>query len=229
MKCGIVIPAAGRGRRMGANVNKQFIPLDGKPILIHTLEKFSRLPWVDEIVIVSHPDEITIMEQLVQQYGIQRVKAIVPGGKERQDSIYNGLTFLETEYVMVHDGARPFVKQTHLEQLWQTVQKIGAVALGVPVKDTIKIVDQDGFIQSTPDRKSLWAIQTPQAFRLSILRMAYEEAKKDRFLGTDDSSLVERLGMKVMVVEGDYHNIKITTPEDLILAESILKHWSEEV
>ncbi|MFV9511686.1 2-C-methyl-D-erythritol 4-phosphate cytidylyltransferase [Tepidibacillus sp. LV47] len=229
MKCGIVIPAAGRGKRMGGEVNKLFILLDGKPILVHTLEKFSQVPWIEEIVIVSHPEERKIIEQLVEQYEIKRVKAIVPGGKERQDSIYNGLVFLESEYVMVHDGARPFVKQKHLDLLWQTLQQKDAVVLGVPVKDTIKMADQDGFIQNTPDRKSLWAVQTPQAFRLSILRKAYEKAKEDGFLGTDDSSLVERLGIEVVIVKGDYHNIKITTPEDLILAESILKHWSEEV
>ena len=227
MKCGIVIPAAGKGKRMGANINKQFIRLEDKPILIHTLEKFSSQSWIDEIIVVSHPDEVSIVEQLVNQYHIKRVKAVVKGGAERQDSIYNGLIQLTTEFVMVHDGARPFLKRSHLENLWQVVRNEGAAVLGVPVKDTIKMIDQ-GIIQSTPDRKSLWAIQTPQAFRLSILRRAYEKAVEDQFLGTDDSSLVERLGINVPVVEGDYHNIKITTPEDLILAESILKHWSDK-
>ncbi|WP_339060654.1 2-C-methyl-D-erythritol 4-phosphate cytidylyltransferase [Tepidibacillus marianensis] len=229
MKCGIVIPAAGRGKRMGKNMNKQFIPLDGKPILIHTLEKFTGIPWIDEIVVVSHANEIALVQQLLDQYQISKIKAIVPGGDERQDSIYNGLSYLSTNYVMVHDGARPFIRQKHLEQLWQTVQTKEAAVLGVPVKDTIKIVDQKRLIQDTPDRKSLWAVQTPQAFRLSTLIHAYDMAKTDHFLGTDDASLVERLGIQVTIVEGDYHNIKITTPEDLIFAESILRYGSEKI
>ena len=226
MTCGIVIPAAGQGKRMGANMNKQFILLGNKPILIHTLEKFSTLSWMSELVVVSHPDEVYKVERLIEQYQIRHVKAVVGGGAERQDSIYKGLSHLKTDYVMVHDGARPFIKETYLNRLWQAVQTSNAAALGVPVKDTIKIIDQ-GMIQTTPDRKSLWAIQTPQAFRLSTLIQAYEKAIQENFLGTDDSSLVERLGISVQVVEGDYRNIKITTPEDLILAESILKHWSD--
>jgi len=227
MKCGIVIPAAGRGKRMGRNINKQFILLNGKPILIHTLEKFLGIPWIGEIVIVSQADEVSIVEQLLEQYQLDGIKAIVPGGAERQDSIYNGLAHLTTDYVMVHDGARPFLKKKHLELLWMTVQTKGTAVLGVPVKDTIKIVDQEGIIRDTPNRKSLWAVQTPQAFRLSTLIEAYEKAKNDFFLGTDDASLVERLGIEVTVVKGDYHNIKITTPEDLILAENILGYGSD--
>lgn len=226
MTCGIVIPAAGQGKRMGIGVNKQFIKIHDKPILIHTVEKFQKLEWVKEIIVVAHPDEVEIVQSMLTEYGLS-VNAVVPGGLERQDSIYNGLKLLKTDYVMVHDGARPFIKEKQLNHLWDVVRKHDAAVLGVPVKETIKVVDEQGAIQSTPDRKSLWSIQTPQAFLLSILKEAYEQAKKDQFLGTDDASLVERLKMEIPVVEGDYHNIKITTPEDLIMANIILEHWSE--
>ena len=226
MTCGIVIPAAGQGKRMGIGVNKQFIKIHDKPILVHTVEKFFKLEWVKEIIVVAHPDEIEIVQSMLMEYGLS-VKAVVPGGLERQDSIYNGLKLLKTDYVMVHDGARPFIKEKQLNQLWDVVRKNDAAVLGVPVKETIKVVDEQGFIQSTPDRKSLWSIQTPQAFLLSTLKKAYEQANKDQFLGTDDASLVERLKILIPIVEGDYQNIKITTPEDLIVANTILEHWSE--
>lgn len=226
MTCGVIIPAAGQGKRMGIGINKQFIKLHDKPILIHTVEKFMNIDWIKEIVVVAHPDEIIIVESMFSEYGLS-IKAIVPGGLERQDSIYNGLSMLETEYVMVHDGARPFIKEKQLHMLWEVVQKNGAAVLGVPVKETIKVVDEQGLIISTPSRKSLWSIQTPQAFLLSTLKVAYEQAYQDHFLGTDDSSLVERMQIEIQVVEGDYQNIKITTPEDLIVANTILEHWSE--
>ena len=226
MTCGIIIPAAGQGKRMGIGINKQFIKIHDKPILIHTVEKFMNIDWITEIVVVAHPDEMMIVESMFLEYGLS-IKAIVPGGLERQDSIYNGLSVLETEYVMVHDGARPFIKEKQLNLLWEAVQKNGSAVLGVPVKETIKVVDEQGLVISTPNRKSLWSIQTPQAFILSTLKMAYEQAYQDRFLGTDDASLVERMQIEIQVVEGDYQNIKITTPEDLIVANTILEHWSE--
>lgn len=221
MKCGIVIAAAGQGKRMGAGVNKLFIQLEGKPILIHTLEKFLQKDWVDEIVIVVHPDEAKIVKTLLLQYEI-KVKQIVSGGKERQDSIHNGLKYLQSECVMVHDGARPFIRSEVLDTLYMKIKEADAVVIGVPVKDTIKVIDDDKKVRYTPDRKSLWAVQTPQAFRLSILKEAYEKAEKDHFLGTDDSSLVERLGIPIEIVEGDYQNIKITTLDDLLYAKAIL-------
>jgi len=228
MGCGIVIAAAGKGKRMGAGKNKQFILLNNKPILIHTLEKFSQKSWVDQIVIAAHPDERTQVEHLLQEYDIQDT-LVVPGGNERQESIEKGLTFLQSEYVMVHDGARPFIQSPDLERLYEKVQQVDAVVFGVPVKDTIKVIDQFNRIRYTPDRKSLWAVQTPQAFRLSVLKEAYRKAKEENYLGTDDASLVERIGRKVEVIEGNYHNIKITTPEDLVLAQAILNHWGESM
>lgn len=221
MSCGIIIPAAGQGKRMGLGVNKQFINLDGKPILIHTLESFQRKSWINEIIVVANPKEVNIVTELIRSYDL-RVTRVVPGGKERQESIENGLTFVESEFVMVHDGARPFINDYMIEELYENVRIYEAVVLGVPVKDTIKITNDSGIIQNTPDRKSLWAIQTPQAFRLSILKEAYSKASADNFLGTDDSSLVERIGKKVKVILGQYDNIKITTPEDLKFAEIII-------
>ena len=221
MKCGIIIAAAGQGKRMGAGVNKLFLQLEGKPILIHTLEKFLQKDWVDEIVIVVHPDEAETVKNLLLRYKI-KVKQIVSGGKERQDSIHNGLNYLQSKWVMVHDGARPFIRSEILDALFMKVKQSDAAVVGVPVKDTIKVIGDDKKIRYTPDRKSLWAVQTPQAFRLSILREAYEKAEKDHFLGTDDASLVERLGIPIEIVEGDYQNIKITTLEDLLFAKVIL-------
>lgn len=221
MKCGIIIAAAGQGKRMGAGVNKLFLQLEGKPILIHTLEKFLQKDWVDEIVIVVHPDEAETVKNLLLRYKI-KVKQIVSGGKERQDSIHNGLNYLQSKWVMVHDGARPFIRSEILDALFMKVKQSDAAVVGVPVKDTIKVIGDDKKIRYTPDRKSLWAVQTPQAFRLSILREAYEKAEKDHFLGTDDASLVERLGIPIEIVEGDYQNIKITTLEDLLFAKAIL-------
>ncbi|OEF96393.1 2-C-methyl-D-erythritol 4-phosphate cytidylyltransferase [Vulcanibacillus modesticaldus] len=226
MSCGILIAAAGQGKRMGAGINKQFLNINGKPILVHTLEKFQNKDWINEIIIVAHPKELNEVRRLIQKFGLS-VDKIVPGGNERQESIQNGLSYIRSDWVMVHDGARPFIDPKLLDKLYIQLQTKEAVVLGVPTKDTIKIVDETLYIKHTPDRKSLWAIQTPQAFRLSILKEAYQKAKEDGFLGTDDSSLVERIGMKVHILEGDYRNIKITTPEDLIWAKSILDEWSE--
>jgi len=227
MSCGVIIAAAGKGKRMGTDINKQFILLDNKPILVHTLEKFQSIPWITEVVIVVHAEEINLVKELIQNYNFI-VTAVITGGVERQDSIQLGLDNIKSEWVMVHDGARPFISRNRLEELYSNVKSKGAAVLGVPVKDTVKVIDDFRVIKDTPDRKSLWAIQTPQAFRTSILREAFIKANKNGFIGTDDSSLVERLGVKVSVIEGDYYNIKITTQDDLIHAKIILQHWSEK-
>jgi len=226
MSCGVIIPAAGQGKRMGMGINKQYILLNDKPIIIHTIEKFINISWISEIVLVVHPNEINKMNDLLDKYQI-KVKSVIPGGKERQDSIYNGLEYIDSDWVMVHDGARPFISKESLESLYHTVKEKNAVALGVPVKDTIKIIDDSGIITNTPNRKSLWAIQTPQAFRLSLLKESYQKAKEEEYIGTDDASLVERTGQEVSVLQGDYRNIKITTIDDLIIAKAILGDWRE--
>lgn len=223
-KLGVVIVAAGKGSRMRTEESKQYLQLGGKPILVHTLELFQRMAAVDQIVLVTGAADVERCEAYKNEYGIHKISHIVTGGKERQDSVHRGLAALgeEIEWAMVHDGVRPFAAEEHILACWHAAQRTDAAVLAVPVKDTIKMVDPQGTIQGTPDRRSLWAIQTPQAFRLSLLREAYERADAEGFLGTDDAMLVERIGTSVQVVEADYYNIKITTPEDLPWADWIL-------
>jgi 2-C-methyl-D-erythritol 4-phosphate cytidylyltransferase len=216
---GVVIVAAGRGTRMGTVESKQYLLLQGKPIIVHTLEVFQQHELISEIVLVTGKEDLERCREWIQLYKLDKVKAIVPGGSERQHSVHKGLLKLTTQWVMVHDGVRPFVQPYEIEACYERAKQIGASVLAVPVKDTIKQVDNEGKVISTPDRRSLWAIQTPQTFRLSELLDAYAAAERDEFIGTDDSSLAERAGIPVSVVEGSYRNIKITTPEDLDFAE----------
>jgi 2-C-methyl-D-erythritol 4-phosphate cytidylyltransferase len=220
----VVVVAAGKGARMRTEESKQYLELNGKPILVHTLNLFQGMDEIDSIVLVTGIDDVKRCEGYVLQYGLTKVRYVVPGGQERQNSVYNGLQALapDTEWVMVHDGVRPFAAKEHVIACWHKAMETGAAVLAVPVKDTIKIVDQSGTIRSTPDRRSLWAIQTPQAFRFSLLLQAYAQAAKAGFIGTDDAMLIERMGVNVQVVEADYYNIKITTPEDLPWANWII-------
>lgn len=223
---GVVVVAAGKGSRMGTKESKQYLDLNDKPILVHTLALFERMTEVDTIALVTGAEDVERCRGYVEQYNLTKVSCIVAGGKERQDSVYRGLLQLKgsVEWVLVHDGVRPFAAKEHIIACWRKAMESEAAVLAVPVKDTIKVVDPQGTIQSTPDRRSLWAIQTPQAFRLSLLLDAYEQAEKDAFIGTDDAMLVERIGTPVQVVESDYYNIKITTPEDLPWAQWILQN-----
>ena len=176
----------------------------------------------------ANENELEDMQQLASDYQITKVKQIVSGGSERQYSVANGLKNVDpSKIVLVHDGARPFIKETHIHKAVLEADRIGAAVVAVRVKDTIKRVNSNSVIEETIDRSSLWAIQTPQAFRGVILHQAFKEAIKENFLGTDDASLVEKMGGKVAVVEGDYLNIKITTQEDLIFAEAILTRMGE--
>ncbi|OXM83153.1 2-C-methyl-D-erythritol 4-phosphate cytidylyltransferase [Paenibacillus rigui] len=223
---GVVIVAAGKGSRMRTKESKQYLQLAGKPILVHTLALFQRMEQVDTIVLVTGSEDVERCREYVERYALSKVASVVVGGKERQDSVHKGLEVLRdtVEWVMVHDGVRPFAAEEHILACWRQAMETGAAVLAVPVKDTIKVVDPEGTIVSTPDRRSLWAIQTPQAFRLSLLLQAYEQAEKEAFTGTDDAMLVERSGTSVRVVEADYYNIKITTPEDLPWAEWIIQN-----
>lgn len=223
-KLGIVVVAAGKGTRMGTAESKQFLPLCGKPVLVHTLEAFERMEDVSSIVLVVGEQDIARCQEYIDIYNLKKIKAVTAGGSERQASVYKGLVSLagETDWVMVHDGVRPFILPAHVTLCWQAAKQHGAAVLAVPVKDTVKVVSETGRIESTPDRRRLWAIQTPQAFRLSALMEAHEQAERDGFLGTDDAMLLERLGIPVHVVEGSYTNFKITTPEDLQWAEFLL-------
>jgi len=216
---GVVIVAAGRGTRMGTAESKQYLLLRDKPIVVHTLEVFQQHELISEIVLVTGTEDMQRCREWIELYGLDKVTAVVAGGSERQHSVYQGLEKLGTQWVMVHDGVRPFVRPEEIHACFERAGQIGASVLAVPVKDTIKQVDSSGQVISTPDRRSLWAIQTPQTFRLSDLKRAYEVADRDGYVGTDDSSLAERAGIAVAVVEGSYGNIKITTPEDLDFAE----------
>lgn len=218
---GIVIVSAGKGSRMGTLESKQYLLLQDKPIIIHTLEVFNSMPLVKEIVLVTGQDDVERTQKWVQQYHLDKVIKVIPGGNERQHSVYKGLLEIQTEWVMVHDGVRPFVDQADIEECYKVALSSGAAVLAVPVKDTIKVVDGSGIIVATPDRQSLWAIQTPQTFRVSDLLRSHQEAQRSGFVGTDDSMLVERIGISVSVVKGSYSNIKITTPEDLEYAAFI--------
>ncbi|CAG9622246.1 2-C-methyl-D-erythritol 4-phosphate cytidylyltransferase [Sutcliffiella rhizosphaerae] len=220
----VIVLAAGQGKRMKAGINKQFIELEGKPVIIHTLSVFEKDPHCQEIKLVINEKESDIFHKLLTVYPLKKVKEIVFGGKERQDSVYNGLIATDTKgIVLVHDGARPFVSNSVIHRLVDAAAKEGAAIVGVPVKDTIKKVGHDQLVEETVERSSLWSVQTPQAFRFDILMNAHEEARKTGYQGTDEASLVERISVPVKMVEGDYENIKLTTPEDLILAKAILQ------
>lgn len=218
---GVVIAAAGRGKRMGAADKKQFIELDGKPVLYHTVHLFTQIPEVKEIVVVTNADDIPRTQALLPDFpGIR----VVAGGAERQHSVYLGLQALNlAEYALIHDAARPFATIDMIRRVMEKTVEMGAAIPAVPVKDTIKMVDEKRDVIQTPSRQSLWAVQTPQAFRLFDILEAHRKAEEKEFLGTDDAMLMEWLGYRVSVVEGEYTNIKLTTPEDLRLAETIIE------
>ncbi|MBU5611539.1 2-C-methyl-D-erythritol 4-phosphate cytidylyltransferase [Geomonas azotofigens] len=225
-----LIPAAGMGKRMGAGSNKQYLMLDGMPILARTVQTFQEADCIDAIYLVSPEQEIPFCRsEVVERYGFSKVRAIVPGGSERQHSVYNGLRAIEgiepDDIVLIHDGVRPFVSVRMLEDAAAAAREGGACVVAVPVKDTVKVV-REGVVTATPPRETLWLAQTPQGFRYELIRAAHDQAAAAGFLGTDDASLMEWQGQPVRVVQGDYRNIKITTPEDMILAEAFLKENS---
>jgi 2-C-methyl-D-erythritol 4-phosphate cytidylyltransferase len=219
----VILPAAGMGKRMGAGKNKLFIELQGIPVFIHTLRIFNTDDHCSEIIMSVHPDDQEEMIHLIKEYQIEKKVAFVSGGTERQHSVYNGLKNITSDdgIVLVHDAARPFIKHTLIAELVESAENFGAAVVAVPVKDTIKKV-ANGMVMETVERSSLWAVQTPQAFRVPLLKKAHQHAEKMGFLGTDDASLVEFLAEKVAIIKGDYNNIKLTTPEDLSFANAIL-------
>jgi 2-C-methyl-D-erythritol 4-phosphate cytidylyltransferase len=218
----VILPAAGMGKRMGAGKNKLFIELKGIPVFIHTLRIFSSDAQCQEIIMSVHPDDQEEMNHLIKEYQIENKITLVSGGAERQHSVYNGLKNITGDgIVLVHDAARPFIQKALIAELVESAENYGAAVVAVPVKDTIKKVE-NGLVIETVERSSLWAVQTPQAFRIPLLNKAHHHAEKMGFLGTDDASLVEFLGEKVAIVKGDYNNIKLTTTEDLAFANAIL-------
>lgn len=221
---GVVIVAAGSGSRMKADRNKQYIKLKGKEIIAYTIEKFYKNNQINDIVVVIKKDELEFFKkEIIEKYNFKDIK-IAFGGSERQDSVYNGLKLLSDKchVVLIHDGARPFVTKEIIERSIKEAIENKAVVVGVPVKDTIKIVNSKGSIVDTPNRNTLWAVQTPQTFDYNILIKSYENAFKENFYGTDDAMLVEKIGFEVKMISGSYNNIKITTPEDLDIGIQIL-------
>lgn len=227
MKNSVIIVAAGSGKRMKSAIAKQYIELKGRTILSYTVETFEKSDYIDEIILVTSSEAIDyVNENIVQKYNFKKVKAVVEGGKERQDSVYNGLKNVsnDCDVVLIHDGVRPFVGDSYIAKLESIAMELGACVLGAPVKDTIKVCNSEGYITDTPERSTLWLAQTPQCFKYDIIMKAYEKAYNEGYTGTDDSMLVEKTGVKVKMVEGDYNNIKITTPEDLYIGEVILEN-----
>ena len=223
--CTAVIVAAGKGKRMGTEISKQFLPLGGKEILAHTVEKFEKAEKIRDIILVTGADSLQDVQEMAQEYGWKKIVFIVAGGKERQDSVWNGLQAVsaDTEIVLIHDGVRPFVTEDILNLSIETALEMGGCVAGVPAKDTIKVCDGENIAIATPDRSTLWQIQTPQTFCKELITKAYEQAKEDGFVGTDDASFAEHCGYPVKVIMGSYRNIKITTKEDLIIGEAFLK------
>lgn len=211
---------------MGSQIKKPYLTLAGKPLLAHTLLPFEQSKAINSVIIVTAKGDADFcLKNIVKRFGFKKVAEIIPGGKERQDSVMAGIAAMGNngDMVIVHDGVRPFVTREIIEKVVRSANKFGAATAAVPVKDTIKQAFS-GFVTKTLKREKLWAIQTPQAFRCDIIKKAHRLAKKQGFVGTDDSILVERLGYKVALVKGSYENIKITTPEDLVLGKAILKN-----
>ena len=223
--CTAVIVAAGKGRRMGTEISKQFLPLCGKEILAHSVEKFERAETIRDIVLVTGEDSLLDVRDMAQEYGWKKIVSVVAGGKERQDSVWNGLQAVsdDTDIVLIHDGVRPFVTEDILDHSIETAVEMGGCVAGVPAKDTIKVCNSENIAVATPDRSTLWQIQTPQTFRKELILQAYQKAKAEGFVGTDDASLAEYSGCRVKVIMGSYRNIKITTKEDLLIGEAFLK------
>lgn len=226
----VLVPAAGEGRRMGPGASKVFRLIHGEPVLIATVRRLLAAPEVDAVFLVVPPGEQEIFQGLLAEYHLV-VAGVVAGGNERQYSVFNGLRAIaawtgwrvepDNRIVAIHDAARPLVAIKNLSQAFHLAAEAGAVGVGVPVKDTIKVASPDGVIIETPPRERLWAIQTPQVFQLPLILSAHEAAVRDGYLGTDDCSLLERLNIPVRLMEGSYRNLKITTPEDLVIAEAL--------
>lgn len=226
MRVAAIIPAAGVGRRMQHRLPKQYLTLGDRPLLAVTLAVFEQLPEITEITVVAQPAALAFcQDQVITPYGFKKVLRLVPGGKERQDSVYNALKVLQRQnqwdIFLVHDGVRPFVTGAEIRRVLHSARTHGAAILACPVQDTVKQVNREGQIQKTLNRQEIWLAQTPQAFRADILWRAFVEAHGREFYGTDEASLVEALGLPVRVEPGSSLNIKVTTPEDLILAAAI--------
>ena len=226
-----IVLAAGQGKRMNSKVQKQFLLIKEKPVLYYTLNAFEKSPLISEIILVTGKDEISYCQQeIVDKYGFEKVHKIVAGGKERYHSVYEGVMAIEdADYVFIHDGARPFVEEQIIERACAAVEEHKACVVGMPVKDTIKIANEDGFAAQTPDRRLVWQVQTPQVFEYHLIKEAYIKLLEEEPEGiTDDAMVVEYFcNQKVHLVYGSYENIKITTPEDMRVAEVFVKKYEK--
>ncbi len=236
-KCTAILLAAGQGKRMGTSVQKQYIELKEKPVIAYTLDQFENSKFIDNIIlIVGEGQEDYVDKEIVKKYHYKKVSAIIPGGKERYHSVWEGLKALEeqetnlleenrTAYVFIHDGARMFTDEKILKRGYETVEKTGACVAGMPSKDTVKVVDENCCATETPDRKRVWTVQTPQVFERELITDAYRRyMEKEEIFVTDDAMVVEQMcGRPVKMFEGSYRNIKLTTPEDLDIAGIFLE------
>lgn len=227
IKCTAIVLAAGQGKRMNSKIQKQFLMLQGRPVLYYSLRCFQESPLIQEIILVTGEESISYCRtEIAEKYAFTKVSKVIAGGKERYDSVYEGLLACGIcDYVFIHDGARPFITEDILERGFTGAQETGACVIGMPSKDTVKLADSQGFVGETPERSRVWTIQTPQIFRYSLIRRAHESIRTRDMSGiTDDAMVVEQeTGVKVRLEKGSYQNIKITTPEDMAVAEAFLR------
>ena len=229
-KIAAIVPAAGAGKRMGSEIPKQFLTLIDRPVLAWTLTALENIFWLDHIILSVPADDIQFTEnEIIRKYQLTKVKKVIAGGAERIDSVYAGLLQLPVDipWVLIHDGVRPFIRPELLRTTFAKAQEIGAAILGVPVRDTLKRVNQD-IIYRTEDRNQFWLIQTPQFFRRSTLLELYPRALREKLYPTDDATILEHYGQPVAICHGDYYNIKITTLDDLRIAEKLLPLYFSE-
>lgn len=226
-KCTAIVLAAGQGRRMGTKVQKQYLEIQGKPVLYYALKAFQDSELIDEIIlVVGENQEEYCQKEIIEKYSLNKVNQIVQGGSERYYSVWNGLQAMGNDgYVFIHDGARPFINGDIIKRAYESVVENKACVVGMPVKDTIKIADEQGYAKETPNRSYVWAVQTPQVFETQLIKKAYSELMGSSDISvTDDAMVAERmLGVKVKLVQGSYENIKITTPEDILIANEFVK------
>ena len=226
--CTAIVLAGGSGKRMGTKVHKQYLMLKGYPVLYYSLKAFQKSAYIDEIILVSGAgEENYCQKEIVEKYGFSKVSKVIAGGAERYHSVWNGIQQVTEKdgYVYIHDGARPFVDEAMIERAYTCVEETKACVAGMPVKDTIKVVDEKNYVKDTPERKMLWLVQTPQVFERQLIKEAYRRLIEDKIENaTDDAMVVEKMmGHKVKLYPGRYENIKITTPEDLLVAEAFLE------